>query len=120
MESKLESLGQAVRAHRADGGGLRLPPQLRDRIITAARQARSAGKSMNAIATLVGVSSQSIMRWLRPAESPAGPRLVPVRLAAAARPSGPDASTLTLISPSGWKIFGLDVSQAATLLRAVQ
>ena len=119
MESKLESLGQAVRAHRADGGGLRLPPQLRDRIITAARQARSAGKSMNAIAALVGVSSQSIMRWLRPAGSPTGPRLVPVRLAAA-RPSGPDASTLTLISPTGWKIFGLDVSQAAALLRAVQ
>jgi hypothetical protein len=43
MESKLESLGRAVRAHRADGGGLRLPPELRDQIVAAARQARTAG-----------------------------------------------------------------------------
>ena len=112
MESDLEALGQAVRAHRADGGGFRLPLPLRSKITTAARQARATGKPMNAIAAVVGVSSQSIMRWTGATEQP---RMVPVRLAAQPMSS----PTLTLISPSGWKIFGLDVSEAAALLRAL-
>lgn len=116
MQSELEALGDAVRAHRADGGGLRLPPDLRRRIATTARQARSAGKSMNAIATVVGVSSQSIMRWTCPPTVASKPQMVPIRLAAAQLHSSP---TLTLISPAGWKIFGLDVSEAAALMRAL-
>ena len=116
MESELEALGRAVRAHRADGGGLRLPLDLRDKIAATARQAKAAGWTVNAIATQVAVSPQSIMRWLRPAESPSSPRLVPVRLA----PQPSTSPALTLISPTGWKIFGLDVAEAAALLRAVQ
>ena len=116
MESELEALGDAVRAHRADGGGFRLPPNLRRQIVATARQARAEGKSMHAIATVVGLSSQSILRWTHPAKIPSKPRMVPVRLAPARPLSSP---TLTLISPSGWKIFGLDVSEAAALLRAL-
>lgn len=116
MESDLKSLGDAVRAHRADGGGLRLPPDLRRRIVATARQARSAGKSMNAIATMIGVSSQSIIRWTRPPTVSSKPQMVPVRLTAAQPQSSP---TLTLISPSGWKVFGLDVSEAAALMSAL-
>ena len=57
------------------------------------------------------------MRWMHPAKAPLKPRLVPVRLAATQSLSSP---TLTLISPTGWKIFGLDVSEAAVLLRALR
>ena len=111
MKEELKELGQAVRAHREHGGGLRLPKSLRAEVIEAAQRARDVGVSLGKIASMTGLSAQSIQRWT---QSKPGTALVPVRV----RPTAP--SGVTVVSPEGWRVLGLDLEGAASLLRAVR
>lgn len=116
MEDELKQLGLAVRAHREHGGGLRLPRSLRAEVTDVAQQARNGGMPLTAIASMTSLSTQSIQRWTQ-AKAAAGPGLVPVRVRPAA---GLGNTSLTVTSPDGWRVGGLDVEGAASLLRAVR
>ncbi len=111
MKEELKQLGQAVRAHREHGGGLRLPKSLRTEVAEAAQRARDGGVSLGMIATMTGLSAQSIQRWT---QSRRGTALVPVRV------RGTTPSDVTVVSPEGWRVLGLDLQGAASLLRAVR
>jgi hypothetical protein len=87
---------------------------VRAQVLAYARRERAAGQSWQRIGRAVGVSASALKNWSRmprPART-----LVPVRLAAA--PTGP-ASTLVLVSPSGYRVEGLDLATASALLRAL-
>lgn len=104
LDLRLTDLAREVAAHRSGGGNRHLPPALRERIAVVARQARAAGRSAQSIADAIGVSSQSILRWTE------ATAMVPVRVHAQA------SSQLTLVSPAGWRITGLDLPTLARLL----
>lgn len=113
MERELEELGAAVRAHRERGGGHRLPKALKAEVAAAVRRARDAGMSQRRVAALAGVSTQSVQRWTR---APRKTALVPVQVATPTELTG----QLTLTSPDGWRVSGLDLRSTAALLRAVR
>ena len=93
--------------------GARVPPALRAAIAAYARDERAAGASCGAIAERLGVSAESIRRWAfaEPVRDGNSAR-VPVHLVAAAA-----ATTLTVWSPTGYRVDGLSVNEAAELLR---
>jgi len=111
VEDELKEVGVAVRAYRGGCRG-RLSCSLQTKVTDAARRARHVKISVQRIAELTGVSTQSIYRWTKAKKKT---QLIPVRLAPMAV-----VPTLTVISPDGWRITGLDVHSAAALLRAAE
>ena len=92
--------------------GARVPAVLRAAIATYARDERAAGASCGAIAERLGVSAESIRRWVFTAPGRGDGALVPVHVVAEAV-----APPLTVWSPTGYRVDGLSVGAAAELLR---
>lgn len=103
LDLRLTDLARQVAAHRATAGTRHIPPALREHITAVAREARASGRSAQSIADVVGVSSQSILRWTE------ATTMVPVRLQ-------PPASKPELVSPAGWRVTGLDLPTLVRLL----
>ncbi len=89
------------------------PTELRDRLVAAAHELRAARCSWETVANNLGVS----VGFIRLACSDAVPRtpgLVPVRIVA------PAATTpITLHSPAGWRVEGLQLGDLAALVAAL-
>ena len=112
MQHDVSGLRRQVRALGLRHRGARVPQTLRAAIAAYARDERTAGASCGAIAERLGVSAESIRRWARtePARDGRG-GLVPVHVVAEA------AATITVWSPTGYRVDGLSVEEAAELLR---
>ena len=112
MHHDVSGLRRQVRALGLRHRGARVPPTLRAAIAAYARDARAAGASCDTIAERLGVSAESIRRWAltEPVGDGRG-ELVPVQVVAEA------ATTLTVWSPTGYRVDGLSVGEAAELLR---
>ena len=112
MEHDVRGLRRQVRALGRRYRGARVPPTLRAAIAAYARDERAAWRSCGAIAARLGVSAESIRRWAlsEPGCNGRG-ELVPVQVVAEATPP------LTVWSPSGYRVDGLSVGEAAELLR---
>lgn len=113
MQHDGSELRRQVRALGLRHRGARVPPTLRASIAAYARDERAAGASCQAIAERLGVSSASIRRWAFTGPARAGmAALVPVHVVAEAA-----AKTLTVWSPTGYRVEGLSVAETAELLR---
>ena len=84
--------------------------------VAYARRGLSEKRSVTASAAALGISDPSLREWMVQAASTPGTALRSVVVKAA--PASP-AAGLTLISPSGYRVRGLDVMSAAALLRVV-
>ena len=84
---------------------------LRADIAAYARDERATGASCRVIAKQLGVSTESIRRWTVSTPLRNGHELVPVRVVTAA------TASLTVWSPTGYRVDGLSVPEAAELLR---
>lgn len=93
------------------GRGAKLPEDLREEIADYARRRRERGGRVRDIAVEVGVSRESIRRWSSTSSS-AKATVVPVRI----RPDHA-ATQLVVVTPGGVRIEGLDLEQAAELVR---
>ncbi len=89
-----------------------MPLALRAAIATYARDERAAGASCGTIAERLGVSPESIRRWVFTKPGHGDGALVPVHVVAEAA-----ATPLTVWSPTGYRVDGLSVGEAAELLR---
>ena len=95
------------------GRGKRYPTELRARVVTWARGRRAAGASWEEIKRELGQQFDTVRRWcLDGADTKA---LVPVRVVATKLPS----RTLSVVSPTGYRIDGLTPGEAAALLREI-
>lgn len=112
----------AVRSLGKRGPTTRIPPEVRQIILSYAEAARRSGRGWRDIAGVVGVSAAALHNW-RSSGASAGPRsahpakrrlLTPVVLRDDADKS---VSSLTLVTASGHRIEGLDVARAAELVR---
>lgn len=90
-----------------------VPAGVRQRILTVAQRAAAAGWSQQAVAQAVGVSIGSLRNWALPL--PGGTTMVPVRVA----PLPTGTAPLAVVSPAGYRVEGLDVATAVTLLRTL-
>jgi hypothetical protein len=90
--------------------GARIPGTLRGAIGAYARRERAKGVALGTIAAAVGVSKESIRRWVTATRSR---RLLPVVV----RDAVVDGPGVTVIAPGGYRVEPLTLAQAAELLR---
>ena len=114
MKDDVRTLRRQVRALGPRHRGARVPRALRTAIVAYARDERAGGASCGAIAKRLGVCAESIRRWVgtRSARDSRAGALVPVHVVAEAA-----VTTLTVWSPTGYRVDGLSVGAAAELLR---
>mgnify|MGYP003377504687 FL=1 len=110
MLTDFTALRQHVRAlgRRGSAG---YPPELRGRLIAAARELRAARCSWETVADNLGVSVGYIRRASSENETAVG--LVPVHIVR------PTASAIVLHSPAGWRVEGLRLDDLPALLAAL-
>lgn len=106
---ELEAIRRALRGREA-GAGRRYAPELQRRIVRWAELRRDGGTSVEGLAAALGIRVDTLRRWLGSRSTRA---LIPVHVVS--EPTQP--LTLTLISPSGFRVEGLGVTQTAALLR---
>lgn len=113
MKHDVRALRRRVHALGPRHRGARVPAALRRAIAVYARDEQAGGASCGAIAERLGVSAESIRRWAftESMRDGSGP-LVPVHVVAEAT-----VTTLTVWSPTGYRVDGLSVGEAAELLR---
>jgi len=113
MKHDVGGLRRRVHALGSRHRGARIPPALRAAIAAYACDERATGASCRAIAERLGVSSESIRRWVGTGAARDGMAggLVPVHVVAEA------VRSLTVWSPTGYRVEGLSVEETAALLR---
>ncbi len=92
----------------------RVPREVRDEVCRYAVRRRKAGAAWAAIARETGLDVRKLQRWNTRARRGSS---VPVLRQVEVLPTREPAETLTLVAPSGVRIEGLAVEQAARLLR---
>jgi hypothetical protein len=91
----------------------RFPLPLRARIMSWTAGRRASGAEWRELAEQLGVPAVTLQSWQALASSrTSSPRLVPVEVL-----EEPSSTTMTLVSPTGWRIEGLPLALVAQLLR---
>ena len=86
-----------------------------------ANRQRAAGASLSAVAEELGVASETVRRWsARSAPATAATALVPVEIVANEPTPTTRSRSLTVVAPGGYRVEGLTVEEAATLLRVLR
>jgi hypothetical protein len=115
MDREAARIRGLVRAAGPRGRGARLPDEVRRELIAFARRRRRDGVGVRRIAAATGVSTESIRRWTARDEPRTTAReLVAVEVLAEAAPA--PIGTLSVCSPSGYRIDGLTLEQAVVVL----
>jgi transposase-like protein len=91
------------------------PPELKLRAARWIAERRASGARVAEIAAELGLAEGTVLRWSRGAKPAPSRALVPVEVV----PDPVAARTVTAVSPSGFRIDGLSLLEAAALLRAV-
>jgi hypothetical protein len=113
MEEARE-IRQALGRLRSRSPRRRVPTELRERVVAYARARRSEGASWYRVSLEVGCTSATIQRWGSSRGSEKVCPIVPVEILTEA--SGVPG-LLALVSPAGYRLEGLELHQAADLLR---
>ena len=90
-----------------------IPDEVRQVLVAHALEQRKRGRSWAVIARSLGVSSSGLIRWSRRGLS-RGEGAVPVEVRVEEPSSG---TAVTLVSPAGYRLEGLGVSEALVALR---
>jgi transposase-like protein len=103
------------------GPGKRYPAELKARLAEYARRRRAAGANFARISEDLGVSYDTVCRWCTSREAEQGSALaararslVPVEIVAEGR------SPIAIVSPSGFRLEGLDLAEAVAALRELR
>jgi hypothetical protein len=110
-DDEIQKLRTAL-ARRERGRGKRYTPSLKARIAAAAGELRRRGQGWQAIGQFFGIPHETVRRFSGASTTPA---LVPVEIV-----DVPADSTLTLVSPEGYRIEGLAIADAVELLRRLR
>src|SRR5262249_47000630 len=109
--SNLQNLRRVLASRRGRRG--RMPAILRQRALEHARRRHEAGATTATIAAELGLSRVTIRRWTT------SPAPVPVQVVDGTGAPEKRPSTLSVISPSGFRVEGLSLEEATTLLRVL-
>ena len=98
------------------GRGRRYPAALRERIDAYVARRREQGASWAALGDELDVPWETLRRWSR---TPRASVMVPVEVVAPTVGSVGSDDVVAVVSPSGWRLEGLDVRDAVAVLRAL-
>lgn len=110
--SHLELFRQRVEQFGLGGPGKRYPEELRELAISFAIEQLKFGASKLKIAAQLGIRTSTLQRWLEPDKD-----LEHDFLPVAMLQTKADHHDIALVSPSGWRITGLGLKQAAELVQ---
>ena len=111
MDERLKEVARRLVEQREEQGSrLRYSAEVKRDAIAVLALARQRGRTTSSVAQALGVSVESLRRWVTGEAEPAGFR--PVRV----QPHG-GAATVSVVSPGGFRIEGLDLAAAASVLR---
>lgn len=96
------------------GRGRRYPAALRERIARYARSRHDEGASWATIGEELSVPWETLRRWSRGARSSTA--MVPVEVV---QPTVAAEAGVAIVSPTGWRLEGLEVRKAVAVLRAL-
>lgn len=115
MDRELSELRRAVSDAGPRGPGRRLPTRLQARLVEVIRRRHARGESLRQLAEALGLTAETLRRWLAaaPSTAPAVVRPLPV---AVVEPIAAAAAPLALVTPDGFRFEGLTVASAAELL----
>lgn len=115
MEARVERFRRAVATYFSGrpGRGARYPEDLQQKAVVLARAGLGQGRSLGAVASDLGVGCATLARWIKGSQE----ALRPVEVQREEEPGG--ASSLVLVTPSGWRIEGLRLEDLPNLLRAL-
>jgi transposase-like protein len=123
MDQELRRLREQIAARRSHGHiRPRFDAATRNRVVAFAEGQRASGISYQKIAGDLGLSVHTVQRWCHRALKGAKLRAVRVTDEAApttGMPTKAVSPSLTLTTPAGYRIEGLDVSSAAALVGAL-
>jgi hypothetical protein len=91
------------------GPGKRYPDAVRARVVSWVESERARGRCLSVVAAELGMPVTTLMRWC------ASRRALPVVVETVAPVT---SSAVSVVTPSGWRIEGLSLEQAASLLGA--
>lgn len=111
QDQELRALRREL-APRARGRGLHYPKELRQRIARCARRQLDEGAELGTIATALGVHRDTLRRWTADPAAIPSPALVPVEVVA----DCPRSTHVSVVSPTGFRIEGLTIDEAVTVL----
>jgi len=97
------------------GRAIRYPAPFRAAAVALARTQLRRGHAVDPVAEALGVTPQTLARWLRRA----APRLRPVGVIGPPPPADPPPSTVVLVTPHGLRVEGLDPEAVVAVLRAL-
>lgn len=106
----------ALRYHRGKAGrGMRYPKELHQEAVSYANARQRQGDSLRAISRDLGVKPVTLYRWLQRSQTPALHRveILPMDLSPPVVPS----AGVTVTTPTGIRIEGLDLEALIALLR---
>ena len=109
MANEIQRL-RASLARMRPGHGRRYGSGIRDRISSAAKQLRAGGASWRAVAETFGMPLETVRRIYVEHEERA-PGFVPVEITPELQRGG-----IAVVTPGGYRVEGLDVEMAVTLL----
>jgi hypothetical protein len=100
------------------GRGVRYREDLQQEAMTLARTGMLEGKSLGRMAEELGIGPATLTRWL--GRGGAGEPFRPVEVQRQEVEQEPgEASSLVVVTPSGWRIEGLRLADIPALLRAL-
>ena len=112
MTTTDQELREEITKSRAGQSRWRCPTPLRERVVEHARERRRQGVPLRQTAKALGLSDSGLLKWVRVADG----RLRRVRVV---EPAG-GSTDLALVTPSGYRLEGLDAATAAEVLRRLQ
>jgi len=90
----------------------RYDEEFRAEVVELVRRRQKQGDSQRSVAEELEIPVGTVRRWLRAAEEPSGGDLLPVRVV---QPTAPP-SELSVVTPSGLRLEGLDLDGAIEVL----
>jgi len=119
MEMTVESFRAEVVRRRGQRrrGAPRYTEELRAFAVAFGRAGLSQGRSVTASAAALGISDPTLREWM--GRAAAAPSTALRSVVVKSKSTTPMSAALTLVSPSGYRLRGLDVASAAALLRVL-
>jgi transposase-like protein len=114
MSGRHVSSLRAALADHDPARGKRYEPALKARIIEFARSRREQGESWVRIASELGLAFETLRRWCMAAERSSSRAMVPVEVVAES-----NDHTVSIVSVGGYRIEGLTLQEAVSVLRAL-
>lgn len=116
IRSDLREAHALIAANRPAAARDGFPAEVRLRVTAVVAAALKGGLNLAAIATSLTISAPTLRKWLARAPST---ELTFRPVAVDPPPSAPAPTSLTLTSPTGWRVEGLDLDSLAVLLARI-